>query len=209
MQQLHHKPTKLLIVGASGTGKTACLCRYLLAAPASRKFVFDHQGELAERLGLVACYRFDELQAAVTNRAPWIIFDPADSFSGDLEGGFAFFCDFAFSVAKAETGRKFFVSDEIQLCTNTASLPRSFKAIIETGRRAGLDTILISNATNLTNNIVRNNTTDLLAFRTIDPRALDLVEFYGLDAATVATLPDGKYIGKNTVNGSTYRGEIF
>jgi hypothetical protein len=209
--QLEHRPTKLLIVGASGTGKTTFLCQWLYGSTYSRRFVFDHQGELqlSERLNIAPCRDKVSIVRAVADNAPWILYDCADDYPGDTAAAFDFFCDFAFSVSQAEPGRKVLVSDEVQGLISTDTLSFPFACVLETGRRAGLDCALISQAANLTNNRIRNNLTELVAFRSVDANALKFVQLCGLDADVVAALPAGSFLGRSLLTGKNYSGKVF
>lgn len=208
-QQLNHAPTKLLIVGASGTGKTTFLCRYISGTIADRIFVFDHQGELSSRLHCASVFDSRQLCEAVSQNCSTICYDPADEYAGDLDKGFDFFCDFAFEVSRNEPGRKFLVVDDLQELSDSYTLAYNFRRVWQTGRRAGLDAVLISHGMNQTNSKIRNGLTEVVAFQNLDPNALDFLAWCGLDPAAVARLPAGSYLARQTRLGRSYAGKVF
>lgn len=202
-----HKPSKILITGASGTGKTTYWLRYLLGTKANLKAVFDHQGELAFRLGVPAASNPEELgqQAA----RGWAVFDPSEMFAGRLPEGFAFFCEWAFEASRRIGGRKLFACDELQVLCGTAELSPEFSLVVETGRRWGLDCSLISQAPNLIHNRVRNQLTEVVTFRHVDARAVEWLEEAGFPEEEVRALPAGSYLAQSLLDGSFVRGSVF
>ena len=204
---LTHKPTKILVTGASGTGKTTFWTRYLLGTPARVKFVFDHQGEMAVRLGVPAA--LDLPQLAQMTAQGWAIFDPAHLFPGRTPEGFNFFCDFAFNVAQRTPGRKVFACDELQALTDTNSLSEELSMVLETGRRYSLDAAMISQAPNLIHNRVRNQLTEVVTFRQVDARAVQWLTEADFSEVAVRGLRPGWFIAKNLTTGGMSSGKVF
>lgn len=207
--QIDHKPTKLVIVGASGTGKTTLLCGYLYGADATRVFVFDHQGELAARLSQPSLLSLAAVFSAVEKGEKWIVYDPCDEYPGALDFAFETFCALIFDVCRAEDGRKLLVVDDLQEVADAKNLPEGFRKIWQTGRRAGLDCVLISHGMNETSSKVRNGITEVIAFANVDKRALEFLDALGFDAEVIRALPSGEYRGRNIRYGGQYKGNVF
>lgn len=204
---LSHKPAKLLVTGASGSGKTTYWTRFLLGVPARYKFVYDHQGELAYRLKFTPATDLDSL-ADGTLRG-WGVFDPARMFPGRTPEGFAFFCDYAFNASTRLAGRKLFACDELQALTDTNTFSAELALVLETGRRYQLDAAMISQAPNLLHNRIRNQLTEVVTFRHGDERALDWLVAAGFGADAVRALPPGQYLARNLATGGEARGRVF
>ena len=130
--QLHHEPTKVLITGASGCGKSTYWTKLILGYPARTKFVFDHEGELQKRLGVRAASNSSGLAEGAARG--WCIYDPCN-FRGDFESAFNFFSEFAFEASARLPGTKIFACDEIQEFVGTRSIDQFLKRILQRGRR--------------------------------------------------------------------------
>jgi len=207
---LAHKPHKVLVVGASGTGKTTFFLRYLANVRARWRFVFDGEGELAARLGIrPACWPDD--MAADLIRTGWCIYDPAEQFPGRTSDAFAYFAGWTFTMAGRLPGRKILAADELQKLTTPwpAGLPPELATVMETGRRHGLDCAFVSQAPNLLHNRIRNQITELVCFQLIDPRAVEWVALAGLDADRVRALRPGQWVARNLRSGATAAGRVF
>lgn len=205
--QLGHVPTKVLIVGCSGSGKTLYWTRYLLGSRVRCRFIYDHQGELAARLRIEPARYPDQLAAAAARG--WCVFDPAALFPGDTPGGFRFFCEFAYAASGRLPGRKIFACDELQVLVGTNQVPPELALVLETGRRVGLDFAGIAQQPNLIHNRVRNQATEVVAFRQVDPRAVDWCAAVGFDPEAIRALRPGEYLARNLQSGGTARGRVF
>ncbi|MCU0770854.1 MAG: hypothetical protein MUE94_03660 [Verrucomicrobia bacterium] len=204
---LSHKPSKLLITGCSGSGKTTFAMRYLLGKVAGPKFIFDHEGEFALRLKTPSCRSPQEMFDALPSG--WVLFDPCRMFPGDLEAGFRFFLEWAFNVSTKLGGNKLFACDELQKLVGTAKCPWELALVLETGRRHGLDTLMITQQPNLIHNRVRNQTTEVVTFRQVDKAAVGYLEDLGFDAERIRKLCPGSYLLRNLQNGAERQGSVF
>lgn len=207
-QAVAHTGTKLLVCGNSGTGKTTFSLRYLVGTDAARVFVFDHEGEIWQRLGVRPALTFEELKTSLLEDRI-VIFDPAVEFPGDKPGAFAYFCELCFQLSQTFAGRKLLVTDEIQKFTDTDNVDASFATVLETGRRAELDLLAITRAPNLLHNRVRNELTEVVSFRLIDPRAGEFLRVVGLDLEQVRQLPRGHYLARDLDTGVVSAGRVF
>jgi len=188
---LHHRPCKILITGASGSGKSTYRTKYLLNAPGETKFIFDHQGEFALRCKVKPAFYPSELANGVASG--WCIFDPCRIFPGRLPDAFDFFAEFALEICKRQPGRKVFACDELQKLTATNVVSRELAEILETGRRYGLDCCFISQQPNLIHNRIRNQLTELVSFRQMDAMDLDFLEQNGIDGERGRALRLGEF----------------
>lgn len=204
---LAHEPSKVLVTGQSGSGKTTFWTRYVCNTAARVKFIYDHEGEFSHRAGIAPARTIEELGKAAGT--PWCIFDPSTMFEGDAESGWEFFCDFAFSVSKRIRGRKLLATDELQKITDHHKLQKAFATVLETGRRYELDTAFIAQQPNLLHNRVRNQLTEVVSFLQLDHNAIGWLEGVGIAGETLPTLPPGSFLFRNLRTGESGSGRVF
>lgn len=205
--QLEHRASKVFITGVSGCGKSTFWTNYVKGADARIRFVFDHEGELQARLKFRAALRMEELGAAV--QTGWCVFDPSLMFPGRTQEAFAFFCDFAFQLSSRLPGKKLFACDELQKLVGTNRITPEFASVLETGRRWGLDAVMIAQQPNLVHNRVRNQMTEVVAFQQRDESAYGiLVKDWGFQEAELKGLRPGQFICRSSAGGES-RGRVF
>jgi hypothetical protein len=192
VQKFDHPSMKILVTGTSGTGKTTLAQKLLKSERAFVKFIFDHQGEFSQRFHIPAIRDMDEL-IEKTSKGGYVCYDPLDSFPGQSQMGFEFYCDYVFNVSQALGGRKIFFCDELQKLTDTGNEPVEFLTLCETGRRFQIDIICISQAANRIHNAIRNQLTMVYTFRQSDKNALKYLEENGFDAEKVRNLSAEKH----------------
>lgn len=202
--QLDHPACRVGIFGSSGTGKTTFAERYLRGTPAGVRFIFDREGEWSKRLGVPQVGNVVRMPDAL--RTGWVLFDPDTMFEGRHEDSLEFFADWTLQVCKRIPGRKIFVVDELQLLITGHKIGRHTMTVIQTGRRYGLDFLLISQAPNLIHNSVRGQLTEVVLFRLTDELALEFPESVGISPDRVRALPDYHYISLNTKTGEQREG---
>lgn len=211
--QVHHKPTKILIVGKSGSGKTTYELRYVKNSPDHvTVFIFDHKGEFEEREGIPVCYSIDECAERVKKGEKFISYNYADEFPGNSEDAFQLFCEWVFEVCKilrADGKARLFACDEVNRFTGTGDMGWAFRQLIEDGRLQGLDFIGTSHAANQIHNRLRLQLSEIVALRTLDPRPLAFLEENGFDGEEVKALPTGSYIVKDLDTDEFTRGKLF
>jgi hypothetical protein len=209
---LHHKSNKILITGQSGSGKSTYFAFYALNAWKEiydQILVFDHQGELAYRLGVPAVTDPEQLDEVLAEKN-LVIFDPSDEFPGDTLGAWAFFCEWGFSVAQREPAlSKCLCADELQIYVNTHNLDHSFSCVIETGRKYGLAFCGVAQQANLLHNRLRNQLTEIVSFRHSDALILDALEEHGFDPEELRRMVDGEYICRSLQGDREDRGNIL
>ncbi len=205
--QLSHRPSKLLITGESGSGKSTYFTRYVGHAPHRFKFIFDHEGEFAYRLGLTPAATDDELLAALPGG--WVLFDPSELFPGDTPAAFNFFCEWCFGVSTELPGQKLFACDELQQLVGTAGCPWEFCLLYETGRRYGVDVVLISQQPNLIHNRIRNPLSEVVTFAQMDPNAMDFLLSWRFDENAVRALRPGEFLACQKRSWTVTRGRVF
>lgn len=202
IQNFDHISDKRLIVGASGTGKSTLLLKQLKKQKARLKFIYDHQGEYAHKLGIPACYDPEGL-CEKTAAGGYVIFDPLKMFSGKLPEGFCFFCDYVWAVCTELPGRKILCCDELQKVTDEKSLCEELQNILDSGRRFQIDCIFGSQAPNSLHNRVRGQITEVYTFNHWEDNALIYLKANGFDSEQVRNLPIHKYFYKNLRTGQS------
>lgn len=214
MNNIEHKSLKLLITGASGSGKTNAFIKFIYGTEYDHYFIFDHQDELLSRLSnkgieLEPFLNFKdiddyylELEDETENNdavSNVIIFDPSVNYAGEYEDCFEYFCGYVFELCNILEGKKLFVCDELQILTGNLLISKNLQKILQTGRRKALDCAFCSQAPNELHNKIRNQITDLIVFRTLDDRALKWIRDIQLsDPERLMTLPDGEAIHYRT-----------
>lgn len=206
---LAHSPTKLLITGNSGSGKSTFATAYVLGSPQGKVFVFDHEGEFSFRLGVppeAVARDTDELLKALDGR--WIIFDPSRLYPGDTAAAFEFFGEWVFQVCEHLSGTKLFFSDEIQTFVDNHDAPWALRALLETGRRRGIDTALVTQQPNVIHNTTRNQLTEIVAFSQVDANAVKFLEDVGFDGDELRSLAPGQFVARGLRTRVEQRGAV-
>lgn len=210
---LSHKPSKILITGKSGSGKTTYFERLLLNGFRSywqTIFLYDWQGEMSQRLSLPALESLEQVPEAL--KGGFVIYDPAMEFEDDNETGLFCFSKLAFELCKNsdEYPRypRLFACDEMQLLMGNREIAPEIKAIMQTGRRAGLDLVCVSQQLNEMHNVLRTQTTERVTFQHEDNRVLDIMQDYGFDPGAVQMLGTGEYLWRND-RGEQGQGALF
>jgi len=208
-QNFAHVPSKVGVVGASGTGKSTYFLRFLRASSYHHKFVFDAQGELWQRLGggVVPCFTTRQLDEAI-QRGGFVVFDPVELFEGDLPGAWDYFCDLVFRFAKlTPMTPKLIATDEFQDISSTDMVEWNLMRVVESGRRYTLDWSSVQQGLNLVHNRVRTQLTEVIAFRTTDARPLEPLLEMGFPES-VSSLPDFSFVAYHKRSNTFREGKI-
>lgn len=208
---IERKASHVLTCGKSGKGKTTYNLRYLIGSHHDRVFIYDHQGEFAERLHLVPITSFEELRKRAAKER-FLCFDYSQAFPGQMEETFDMFCGFVFDLCvehlEPQGIESILVCDEVQKCTTVNECPQPLKNVMQTGRRFNLDSALMSQQPNRIHNEVREQVTELVMFQLKDENSLKFVKKMGLDEQPIIDLPDLHYIWFNLSNGESRKSEV-
>lgn len=198
--QVHHNPTKILICGKSGVGKTTYMQRYFENAGYNWVFIFDHKSESLTRLGIEPSYSVEEMLEKLKEGQRVISYNHTQEYPGDAKSAFAFFCEWVYETCKIlgeSGGKSLFVGDEVNRFTSTSGGDKDweFNQLIEDGRLQGLDFIGTSHATNQINNRLRLQLSEVVAMK-VNPGQgpLSFLEDLGFDVERVVQLKKGQFI---------------
>ncbi|KAF0181398.1 MAG: hypothetical protein FD161_71 [Limisphaerales bacterium] len=192
MQLFGHNSSKLLIVGMSGMGKSLLWTRFVLNADYPLRFIYDQEGEFAERLSITPARTVSELEASLDTG--WVVFDPEQLYPGNADAGFAFFCEWCYELSSKLRCPKLFACDELQLLVDPQVIPWEFSALVETGRRRGIDLALATLSPNIINFRTRQQISELVTFGHDDKTAIKWLEEVGFDGEQVRALPQFEFL---------------
>jgi len=211
--QFDHDPTKILIVGMSGAGKSTYQIRYVKNTPYDRIFIFDHKLEFRAKLGVDTVFSTDDIVRKLEEgKEKMFSYSPLEDYPGDQQLGFNFYCEWTYNVCKAlcADGRKsLFVADEVNRFTDSSNMGDEFRELIEDGRLQGLDFIGTSHGANSINNKLRGQLSEIVALRTRDARPLKFLEENGFDPEEVRALNKGEFISLDCANDRFTRSKLF
>lgn len=175
MLQLENKRCVTMVCGASGTGKTSFTIRYLLNRQnVSARFFFDWRHEYTQRLNIPLASTGPELDNSIS--CGWTLFDPVHCFGGRTLDAFRFFCDYVYQCSQQLEGKKIVVIDELQRFCSSHSIPDELALVVETGRSYGIEVFINAQRPNAINEVVTGQLTEVVAFSTPAPRALEWLE---------------------------------
>lgn len=210
---IHHRPTKTIVSGKSGSGKTTYFQRLLengFRAYWQTVFLFDWQGEMSQRLNMPAVDSWEQLPEAL--KTGFVIYDPSRDFENNMETGLCAFSKWAFEICKqapeAAKYPRLFACDELQLLMGVNNIFPEVQAIVQTGRRMGLDMAIVSQQLNEMHNIFRSQTTERITFQHEDAYVLGVIDKWGFDPQLVKLLNTGEYLWRND-RGENGRGRLF
>lgn len=197
-----------LVAGKSGSGKTTFALRYLVnARDLACRYVWDADGQIAQRLALPAAETVEELAMAAADG--WAIFDPNRLWPGRHVEGFAWFCAWAYASAARIPGRKVLLVDEVWRYCSPNAIPQSLAECIQTGRVRRLDCMFATQRPAKVNGSITNEVTEAVCFNLREPAGLDRLEEMGADRAEVLALPPGSFVAVNVERGGILRGKVF
>lgn len=206
---LNHPPSKTLVTGASGRGKSNFYTELILSQKARYKFIFDHEEELKYRIGLKAARTVEQLERLV-EAGGLISFCPDKMFPRDSEKGFEWWCEFVYHLSCKLDGRKLFAVDELQKLIGPSfhEMTDGFKGIIETARKRGVDCIFACQGMNVINGRLRNQLTEVVTYGQLDRNSLKWLGDLSFDPEEVKTLGIGEYIWRS-MEGHESTGNFF
>lgn len=197
----------LLATGNSGSGKSTFVIRWLANARLSCRFLFDPEGEFADRLGLAAAESPQEMEQSVADG--WMIYDPHAMFPGKLPDAFDFFCQWSFDTASRLPGNKAVLVDEVWKYCKPQTIPDPLANIIQTGRKRQIQAAFCTQRPNRLNEAITNEVDELVCFRLQGQNALKSIEHLGADPDEVSTLPPGAYVSQELNRGTVLRGRLW
>lgn len=198
-----HRADRKLITGKAGSGKTTYFLRYLVRHRADWKLCFDPEREIARKLRWPVCTDVPSLNAAVVGRSP-VCFDSTPLFPGDREGGFAFFCRWAFAVCKELNGIKLIAVDELQSVQRPGpgGIPTALAEMMDEGRRHEIDCLFIAQGVHRVHEKIRTQLTEIITFCHTDRLPLAWLAQDGFVPEEVAALRyPGGFIRRNLHTG--------
>lgn len=197
-----------LVAGKSGSGKTTFALRYLVnARDLACRFLWDADGQIAQRLALPAAETAEELEMAAADG--WAIFDPNRLFPGRHADGFAWFAAWSYAAASRIQGRKLLLVDEVWRYCSPNSIPQPLAECIQTGRVRRLDCMFATQRPHRLNGSITNEVTECVAFNLRESAGLDRLEEMGAPRADVLALPRGSFLAVNVETGGSLRGKVF
>jgi hypothetical protein len=182
-----------LVCGQSGSGKTTFALRYLVNCKAAVRFVWDADGQLADRLGLPAATTADECEMSLASG--WVVFSPSLS-GGEHQAPFEWFCGWAWNAAGRVRGRKVLLVDEVWRYCTSHVIPRPLAECVLTGRVRELDAFFCTQHPNRINASLTGETTEAVAFALNLPLQIAPLEAFGHRPDEIRGLKKGEWISR-------------
>lgn len=206
------EPFKALVTGPSGSGKSTYVERFLRRSLYRKAFIFDHNSEFETRLKKLCCVcdSAAALSAAARSHYRFIAFNPYGMFGGDIDAACEWFCHYVLAASMALKGKKLIVIDEAQRFVTPHELPTSLRDVLELGRKYDLHAVLCAHGANTLGPVLRNQITEVVAFRTKDDNAINFLKSAGLDKDAVRNLDaPGGYMVQCLRTGRHATGHLF
>jgi hypothetical protein len=207
---LRHKGRGIWASGVRGVGKSTLVETIVRNYPADHFLGFDHQGEYADRFKAFSCKTWAQCDAC-WRQGRAVLFDPRYYYQGTkvVDGkevpwgqkeAFADWCRWTWKRINEQPSRiKLFFWDE-----SGSSVPvhagydsHPCRNIVEQGRVRGCDLLWTTQQTNQANNQLRNQCTEMFAFRHADKTACEWLINKGFKLEELESLQDGEFIFKS------------
>jgi len=205
--QVENKRSVTICAGVGQSGKSTFAFRYLINGDFTARFIFDPEGEAAQRLQLAPARDVYDLGLALCSSGGWVIFDPHTLFPGRVADGCAFFCEWTFEMASRLPGQKVLMVDEVWKFISSQKVPEELALCVQTGRKRGLGTVLNTQLPNKLHLALRNECSELVCFRLQDSAVLEFPVERGFNAEELRALPDLHFISR-AEQGGELRGQI-
>lgn len=211
---LRRKALHVHATGRSGTGKTSLCERYVVGSKYGEVFIFDHQSELAERLGVQPFYNIDDVFSEKERRVK--CYDPSYQFAGSFIEAFDAFSEAVFGLVRNRKTlwETLLVCDEVQQMSPLYAPSVGFLKCLQTGRRFGLDTFTMSQQPNRISSQLREQFTEVYFTQLVDDNSLKFSRDFGIDDETIRGLQvvdevEANYLWLNTRTGERRNGKIL
>lgn len=196
---LAHEAVHQLFTGMSGKGKSTLTRAVVARDKAPWKFAFDtYKKEYTRFFRWPLCIDEPGLRRAVLAGKPSAFYS-APLFPGNRIEGFNFWIRWVYQVGLTLPGRKLVIIEEIEKTTahRNSSLAPAFSEMLDEGRAAEFDVIMIAQRVSTVSELVRAQTTEICTFQHVDGNQLRWLKDEGFDPAAVAKLNRGQYIWRD------------
>ena len=198
-----HEAVHQLVTGMSGKGKSTLVRRLVAKDRAPWKFAFDtFKKEFTRFMDWPLVIDAPGLLAQVKAGRPSAFFS-APLFPGDRIEGFNFWIRWVYEVGKELPGRKLVVIEEIEKTTAHRNRPLApaFSEMLDEGRAAQFDVMMIAQRVSTVSELVRAQTTEICTFQHVDGNQLRWLEEEGFDPVAVAKMARGEYLWRDRETG--------
>ena len=198
-----HEAVHQLVTGMSGKGKSTLVRSLVAKDRAPWKFAFDtFKKEFTRFMDWPLVIDAPGLLAQVKAGRPSAFFS-APLFPGDRIEGFNFWIRWVYEVGKELPGRKLVVIEEIEKTTahRNSPLAPAFSEMLDEGRAAQFDVMMIAQRVSTVSELVRAQTTEICTFQHVDGNQLRWLEEEGFDPVAVAKMARGEYLWRDRETG--------
>lgn len=201
-----YRPTRYLISGISGYGKSTMVERLVKLMDKDKTFIFDHQEEFAGRFSLPEL-DIRLLGDRIKDSTKILCFNPRLDFGANVQEAYAWFTRYVYDYSWLNKEEKVFVCDEQQDFIDSYSSEEGLNLILQNSRKQQLNSILSCQQENTINNIARNQVTHRVYFHQEDATSAKHAISKGISLEELTSLQIGEYILIS--NGQREDGNLF
>jgi hypothetical protein len=200
-------PASRIICGMTGSGKTTAAFRYLEKADPVCRFIFDDMGQAHARMDRPLAATATEMEESLGSR--WILYNPHRMFPGEIEKAFDFFCEWVLDACSRVPGRKIVLIDEVWRFTTPYTVPKPLAKLAQMGRAEGVELVTCTQRPNRLNESIRDSATEIVCFKLTGANQIECMEETKAKREEIMSLPLGKYLSFNRLNGQMSSGKVF